>query len=214
MSKLIAVVGASGVGKTALVSALAKARGERTLSEGEVEVEAFDTAYEQHTERPFQSLFKKDPRYGLANQIDYFMLRAEQEKSLRASPRIGLIDGGLDLDFYGFTRLFHKRCLLTDPEFDLCRRVYEFIRERLPRPELIVRLHADEITVASRLSTRERINIANAEDTALFNSFIDAWLASIPSDQLLELDVSNETLEYEQSVRIILDRIKALRNSL
>jgi deoxyadenosine/deoxycytidine kinase len=192
MGKLIAIVGASGVGKTALVSALANKDG-------------FETAYEQHTERPFQSLFKNDARYALANQIDYFLLRAEQEKNLRASPLIGLIDGGLDLDFYGFTRLFHKRGLLTDPELDLCRRLYEFIRQYLPRPELIIRLRADESTVAGRLSTRDRINIASAEDTALFNIFLDQWLASIPSDQILELDVSNETLGYEKSVKAILD---------
>lgn len=209
MSKLIAIVGASGVGKTALVSALAKVH-KPALSE----VEGFDIAYEQHEERPFQGLFKSDARYALANQIDYFLLRAEQEKRLRASPLIGLIDGGLDLDFYGFTRLFHKRCLLTDPEFDLCRRVYEFIRQSLPRPELIIRLWADEGTVARRLSTRDRINIASAEDTALFNSFLDQWLESIPSDQKLELDVSNETLRYEKSIGIILDKIKVLQNNL
>ena len=60
MSKLIAIVGASGVGKTALVRALAKAY-------------PFQTAYEQHAERPFQALFKKDAkggRYALANQMD------------------------------------------------------------------------------------------------------------------------------------------------
>jgi deoxyadenosine/deoxycytidine kinase len=199
MGKLIAIIGVSGVGKTALVSALAKAYD-------------FETAYEQHIERPFQSLFKQDARYALANQIDYFLLRAEQEKNLRVSPLPGLIDGGLDLDFYGFTRLFHSRRLLTDPEFDLCRRVHELIRRSLPRPELIIRLCADESTVASRLSRRDRINIANAEDTSLFNSFLDEWLASIPSDQTLELDVTNETLGYEQSVSIILDRITALNN--
>jgi deoxyadenosine/deoxycytidine kinase len=196
MGKLIAIVGASGVGKTALVSALAKCEG-------------FETAFEQHTERPFQSLFKNDAHYALANQIDYFLLRAEQEKNLRASPHIGLIDGGLDLDFYGFTHLFHKRGLLTDPEFDLCRRFYEFLREHLPPPELLIRLRADEETVASRLSMRDRINIASAEDISLFNVFLDQWLASLPSDQLLELDVSNETLGYEQSIRTILDSIEA-----
>ena len=206
MGKLIAIVGASGVGKTALVSALAKARAERSGSE----VEAFETAYEQHAERPFQNLFKNDAHYALANQIDYFLLRAEQEKKLRASPRIGLIDGGLDLDFYGFTCLFRKRGLLTDPEFDLCRRFYEFIRENLPQPELIIRLRADEKTVANRLSMRDRINIASAEDNSLFNLFLDQWLASLPADQLLELDVSNETLGYETSAGIILDKIKAL----
>jgi deoxyadenosine/deoxycytidine kinase len=195
MNRLITVVGASGTGKTALVHALAKTG-------------KFTTAYEQHAERPFQSLFKANPRYALANQIDYFLLRAEQEKTLRASPNIGLIDGGLDLDFYGFTRLFHSRNLLTHPELDLCRRVYNLIRETLPPPELIVRLRADEETVASRLSARDRINIASAKDTALFNSFLDEWLASIPSDQVLELDVSNENLEYSQSVEQILNRIQ------
>ena len=177
MGKLIAIVGASGVGKTALVSALAHA-------------DRMDIAYEQHAERPFQSLFKNDAHYALANQVDYFLLRAEQEKQLRASTQIGLIDGGLDLDYYGFTRLFHKRGLLTDPEFELCKRVYDFIRQTLPVPELIVRLSADEATIARRLSERDRINIARVEDTALFNLFLDQWLESIPSDGLLELDVT------------------------
>jgi len=61
--------------------------------------------------------------------------------------------------------------------------------------------------VASRLSARDRINIASAEDTALFNSFLDEWLETVPAEHILELDVSNETLKYEQSVRSVLDRI-------
>ena len=202
MNRLIAVVGASGVGKTAFVRALSNAHAPARSA-----LEGFSTAYEGHAERPFQTLFKNDARYALANQIDYFLMRAEQESQLRASARIGLVDGGLDLDFHGFSRLFHSRGLLSDPEFDLCRRVYGLIRAYLPRPELIVRLRADEITVASRLSGRDRINIARAEDTALFNSFLDEWLASIPPDQVLELDVSDETLEYRHSLHAVLEYI-------
>ena len=194
MSKLITIVGASGVGKTALVNALSKAQ-------------PFATAYEQHTERPFQALFKQDKKYALANQLDYLLLRAEQERELCASPHIGLMDGGLDLDFHGFTRLFLSRKLLTEPEFDLCRRVYALIRESLPGPELIVRLCADEITVADRLSGRKRINIASAEDTALFNSFLDEWLVSVPSHQKLDLDVTNESIDYSHSVATILNKL-------
>jgi deoxyadenosine/deoxycytidine kinase len=197
MQKLISIVGASGVGKTALVDALTK-------------TELFATAYEQHRERPFQALFKNDSRYALANQIDYMLLRAEQERELRAASRIGLMDGGLDLDFHGFTHLFRSRGLLTAPEHDLCRRLYTFIRESLPRPELIIRLCADEGTVAGRLSTRDRINIASAEDTALFDSFLDEWLADIPSANTLLLDTSHETLEYAQSVEKILDQISMM----
>ena len=198
MGKLITIVGASGVGKTALVRALSQAR-------------PFATAYEQHAERPFQALFKQDKKYALANQLDYFLLRAEQERELRASPLPGLMDGGLDLDFHGFTRLFLSRDLLTEPEFDLCRRVYAFIRESLPTPELIVRLVADEITVADRLSRRDRINIANADDTARFDSFIEEWLASVSSDQVVIADVTDEDLEYSRTVQTILERTRQMK---
>jgi deoxyadenosine/deoxycytidine kinase len=195
MNRLISIVGTSGVGKTTIVRALATAY-------------PFATAYEDHNERPFQPLFKQDARYALANQFDFFLLRAEQERELRTSAKIGLLDGGLDLDFHGFTRLFLQRGLITQPEYDLCRRLYAFIRAALPPPEFIVRLTADEETVTSRLGGRKRINIARAEDTALFNSLIDEWLAPIPAHQVLYLDVTHETISYENSVRLILAYIQ------
>ena len=195
MNKLITIVGPSGIGKTVLVQALAKTG-------------RFETALEQHAKRPFQTLVKKDARFAFANQMDYLLLRAEQEKELRAAAKIGLMDGGLDLDFHGFTRLFLSRNLLSQHEFDLCRRFYLLTRELLPPPELIVRLKADEGTVAGRLSRRNRINIASADDTALFNSFLDEWLASPTSSHILEMDVTDEDISYTRSVDIILDTIK------
>jgi hypothetical protein len=86
--------------------------------------------------------------------------------------------------------------------------VYRFIRSFLPGPELIVRLEADPATVARRLARRDRINIAGAADTALFNSFLDEWLATVPADQILTLDVSDETPDYERSVALVLEQIR------
>jgi len=194
MNKIITIVGPSGTGKTSLTEALAKTG-------------QFNTAFEQHIERPFQALAKQDSQYMLANQIDYLILRAEQEKELRFQPsKTGLMDGGLDLDFHGFTRLFLSRNLLNQNEFDLCRRFYLLTRELLPLPELIVRLRTDEETVADRLSRRKRINIASADDTALFNSYLDEWLAGVPSHQTMDLDVTNESIDYPRSVQTIMNR--------
>ena len=197
MAHIISIVGASGVGKTSLVRALASRRD-------------FALGLESHAERPFQALFKQDPRHAFANQIDFLLLRAEQERTLRLDPRPALTDGGLDLDFHGFTRLFHTRGWLTDPEFDLLRRFYLHTRELLPPPDLIVHLTASDAAIRTRLAARDRINIASAADASLLASFLDEWLAQVPRDRILRLDVTEETESYENVILVILSRVAEL----
>lgn len=195
MNKLIVIVGASGVGKTTLAHALCKQN-------------IFTAALEQHTERPFQALFKQDVKYALANQLDYLIYRAEQERELRRGDHPALMDGGLDLDFYGFTRLFHTWGWINDAEFELCRRFHSLIRSLLPPPDLIIALSADSHTVRERLASRNRINIASSEDAELLEHYVNEWLESVPESIILRLDVANESPEYPLSVPMILDKIK------
>ncbi|MHB8776233.1 MAG: deoxynucleoside kinase [Anaerolineales bacterium] len=195
INRLFTIVGASGVGKTTLARALCKK-------------ENFAISYEQHNERPFQAPFKQDAKYALANQLDYLLYRAEQEHELRNRSVPALMDGGLDLDFHGFTRLFHTRGLLNDAEFDLCRRFYSLTRSLLPPPDLIIALHADPQTIHQRLAARNRINIASSQDAELLEEYVDEWLTSIPETKIIKLNVSQEDLGYTHSIPIILDKIK------
>jgi deoxyadenosine/deoxycytidine kinase len=196
MAQLIALVGTSGVGKTSLVRALRA-------------VHPFSVGLEQHAERPFQALFKTDARFALANQVDYLLLRAEQERDLRRIAETGLVDGGLDLDFHGFTRLFRARNYLGEAEFDLCRRLYQTIRASQPLPDLVIALKADADVIQRRLTGRDRINIASAEDTSLLDSFLDEWLASLAPERILRLDVSAASSDYSEVIPGLLGQIRA-----
>lgn len=197
MQPIIMIAGASGVGKTTLARAVCR-------------VMAIQSAFEEHEERPFQGLFKQDAGYALANQLDYLLFRAEQERKLRQGRMPAVMDGGLDLDFHGFTRLFHQHGWLSDAEFDLCRRFYEHTRSLLPSPELIVLMQLPEEKIRERLAGRRRINIASDADTTAMNGFIQAWLDSVPKSQLMRLDVSEESLDYEKSTQAIMERARAL----
>ncbi|HEY72514.1 MAG TPA: deoxynucleoside kinase [Thermoflexia bacterium] len=179
MGKLISVVGNSGVGKTTLTKELCKQA-------------PFTTALEQHEERPFQKQFGLDlQRYSLPNQIDYLLYRAEQEQSIRQGDMTGIQDGGLEEDFYVFTRLFYEKGYLKEQEYRLCERMYQMLRSLLPPPDLIIRLTAPLNVIAERYARRGRkLEIATAEDLGRIETLLEQWLGSVDSTPIITVDAS------------------------
>ena len=187
MARLIAVIGNCGSGKTALTKRLS---------------EHYDLTplLEQHQERPFQAMFQEDLKsYSLANQLDYLLYRAEQEIALRASEKTGIADGGLDQDFYVFTRLFHRKGYLDDSEYSLCERMVRAIRQMLPPPDLIVRLSAPlDVLVQRRAGRTRKLDIVTADDLGTIDELIEAWMTENTAPTLT-FDTAKDDPDYSMT---------------
>ena len=199
MAQLITIVGNSGVGKTTFTQQLCQHA-------------PFVTGLEQHAERPFQKLFSFDlEKYALHNQIDYLLLRAEQELAIRKSDSIGVVDGGLDQDFYVFTRGFCNKGYLTESEYQLCERTYKFFREVLPPPDLIVWLTAPLEVIAERYARRKRdLEIARLEDLRDMEVLLEEWLGGVVSSPVLTIDASADDASYSKSISQAMNRLQSL----
>lgn len=199
LGKLIVVVGNTGVGKTTFVRILCRAA-------------EFTPSLEQHEERPFQELFSLDhERYALANQIDYMLLRAEQEIDIRKGNITGVQDGGLDQDFFVFTRLFYLKGYLTDNEYVLCERFYLVLRERLPPPDLMIWMRAPLDKIAERYNQRERSQgIARIEDMEIIESLLEDWLGENGASPLFVIDSEAEDRRYARAIPKVIDLIQSL----
>lgn len=168
---LVSIIGNNASGKTSLAAALGREPG----------IKAY---LESHEDRPYQALFAEEPqRYALHNQIDYLMARAEQEAEIRTDGGIGVQDGGLDQDFFLYTRLFHHKGFLDEKEYALCRRVYLMLRNRFPEPDVFVYLSAPLDLLKSRLEQRGREidlkTITTLKDLPILQGFLDSWAAGI-----------------------------------
>jgi deoxyadenosine/deoxycytidine kinase len=199
LGKLITVVGNSGVGKTTFVQELCLQTD-------------FVHAVEQHAKRPFQELFSSDhQRYALANQIDYLLYRAEQEIEIRKGEMIGVQDGGLDLDFYMFTRLFHQKGFLTEGEYGICERIYSLLREVLVPPDLVIWLQAPLSVIAERYTRRHRkLGIAKSEDLEAMEVLLNQWLDENCIFPVISIDTTSGDRGYANSIMIVMDEIDRL----
>jgi deoxyadenosine/deoxycytidine kinase len=180
---MIAVVGNSGIGKTTLARLVAERLG-------------LPLALEQHAERPFQALCAHDPRrYALVNQVDYLVFRAEQESQLHRQSSWGVLDGGLDLDYHGFTLLFHRRGYLDAAEAAVCGRLYR----------------APISTVLARYDHRQRpMEVTQRQDLEMLEALLQQWLSGLQGTPVLPVDASTDDASYARVLDELLPKLRLI----
>lgn len=177
--RYIAIEGPIGVGKTALAEMLARRLGARLVKEA---VE----------ENPFLTRFYSDIRsYAFQTQVFFLLARHKQLRELKQAE---LFEQTVVSDYlFDRDRIF-AGLNLTEHEFALYERIYEFVREETPRPDTVVYLQARPEVLLARIRRRgrqfeESIDPAYVESLAnLYNSFFmhydDAPLLIVNTDQL------------------------------
>jgi deoxyadenosine/deoxycytidine kinase len=201
MGKLIVVVGNVGVGKTTFTQRLCEATG-------------WTAALEDHAERAFHAeLASGQHQTALANQIDFLLMRAEQERAVRNGSVTGVQDGGLDQDFWGFTHLFARTGYLQPSEFAICQRLYSFARAALPPPDLYVHLHAPLEVLHDRYVRRNRnAEVTTIDDIAVLEALLAQWIGAIAHAPVITLDVAADDVAFAATIPDLLPRLRQTLN--
>jgi deoxyguanosine kinase len=146
----IAIEGVIGVGKTTLARLLQPA------FKSELLLEVFE-------ENPFLSDFYADrERYAFQTQIFFLLSRYHQQR--RAHERVYQNSEENLISDYTFDKdALFARINLHGDELDTYNRLHEALAEKIPRPDLIVYLHASTSVLMNRIALRDRPYERNME---------------------------------------------------
>ena len=207
MSRLISIVGNLGAGKTTLARQLCALSSTIPCAGAG----GFTPYWESPEARPFQRAFTAEPpRWALANQLDFFLFRCQQESLARQRPEIAVFDGGLDQDYHVFTRHIFNRGYLSPDELSLCQRFYTLARGMLPPPDLIIYLTVDIPTLLARRAARARPTVDASFDSQQFvalQRLLDDWLNDQTASPVLRLADQPDLQSNPQALQALVAQV-------
>jgi len=182
MKKFVAVAGNIGVGKSTLVTMLAK----------KLNWEPF---FEPVAENPYLADFYTDMRaWAFHSQVFFLSHRLKIHHQISHHPRSLLQDRSVYEDAEVFARNLFLQGHMTPRDYQTYRELYETMVKFLPPPDLVIYLRASVETLLSRIARRgrdyEREISADYLDglNALYEEWIDGFtlcpVLTVPADDL------------------------------
>ncbi len=180
--KFVAIEGVIGVGKTTLTRLL-----QSKFENASVLLEVFE-------ENPFLAGFYKD-RAQLAFQTQIFFLLSRYHQQHEAVPE-ALRQGMLISDYTFAKDELFAWLNLKDDELAMYGRVHAALGEKIPKPDLIVYLHADHDVIMRRIALRDRPYERDMDPEYIqrLAAAYEAWLSNVQDTAVLTINVNN--LDY------------------
>lgn len=196
--RYIVVEGPIGVGKTTLVTKLADIYNGRTV------LEIFE-------ENPFLADFYSDrDSYAFQTEMFFLLSRYRQQEAFAQDDLFHT----LSISDYLFTksRLFAS-LTLSDHELALYDRMYTILSEQVPKPDVVVHLHAPLDVLLGRIQQRGRSYEKGMDPEYLdrLRSLYQQFFGHYDETPLLEIDTSDVNFaKDDQAVEDLMDQIAAL----
>lgn len=200
MSKrFLLVAGNIGSGKTSLTERLGARLG-------------WQTGFESVADNPYLPDFYLDMRqWSFHLQIYFLGHRAQQHRSLAEHPVSAISDRSIYEDAYIFARALHHLGNLNERDLQAYHVVFDEIVRGLPKPDLLLYLHAPVPLLMERIRRRGRAieSGITVEYLTLLDSFYEEWMQTF--DLCPVLTIRTEDVDFVNKphhLDIVLDRIQ------
>ena len=193
----VAIEGAIGVGKTTLTHRLAAALGGAVM-------------LEEPAENPFLARFYSDPSaWALPTQLSFLLQRVRQARDMMQRDLFAPL---LVADFMVEKDRLFAELTLQSEELDLYLQVYAELLANLPRPDVVIYLHAPIETLLERIARRGIDYEQSIEGAYLerLGSAYGRFFANYQDAPLLVVDTQHVNLaESDDALDRIADAAKA-----